>query len=130
MNPTEIKFEAGRISTLCADKGYYNPKIVVYVNWIGYDLTINLFYRVDAHSPQVDKFFHGSCEAGIEALFVEAEQHVASLPSIDDAKRDAFIAAVGKLIDQGREIGVEVDFLNPLVEMMGKLSSNILTKED
>jgi len=129
MNATQIKAEANRIAELCAAKGYYNPKIVVYINWIGYDLTVNLFYRTDAHSAQVDKFFHGSCDEGIEALFADAEQHVADLKSIDDAKRDAFISAVGRLIDQGKEIGMDVAFLNPLTDMMEKLSSNIITKE-
>ena len=129
MTPSEIKAEADRIAELCAAKGYYNPKIVVYINWIGYELTVNLFYRTDAHSGQVDKFFHGSCDAGIEALFADAEQHVADLKSIDDAKRDAFISAVGRLIDQGKEIGMDVAFLNPLTDMMEKLSSNIITKE-
>lgn len=129
MNPTDIKFEADRISALCAAKGYYNPKIVVYINWLGYDLTINMFYRADAHSSQVDKFFYGSYDAGIEALLLEAERHVANLPSIEDAKHDAFIAAVGRLIDHGKEIGIEVDFLNPLTALMDKLSSNILTHQ-
>ena len=129
MNATDIKLKADRIAAVCAAKGYYNPKIVVYINWLGYDLTINLFYCADAHSSQVDKFFHGSCDAGIEALLLEAERHIANLPSIEDAKRDAFIAAVGRLIDQGKEIGVEVDFLNPLTALMDKLSTNILTKE-
>jgi hypothetical protein len=129
MTPSEIKAEADRIAELCAAKGYYNPKIVVYINWIGYDMTVNLFYRTDAHSGQVDKFFHGSCDMGIEVLFAHAEQHVADLKSIDDAKRDAFITAVGRLIDQGKDIGIEVAFLNPLTDMMTLLSSNIITKE-
>ena len=61
-------------------------------------------------------------------MFTKVETYIANLPSITDARRDAFIAAVGKLIDQGRDIGIEVDFLNPLTDMMTKLSSNILTK--
>jgi hypothetical protein len=36
---------------------------------------------------------------------------------------------MGRLIDQGRDIGMEVEFMNPLTEMMGKLSTNIITKE-
>jgi hypothetical protein len=129
MTPVEIKAEADRIAELCAAKGYYNPKITVYINWIGYDMTVNLCYRTDAHSGLIDKFFHGSCDAGIEALFADAEQHVADLKSIDDAKRDAFIAAVGKLIDHGKDIGIEVAFLNPLTAMMETLSSNIITHQ-
>lgn len=129
MTPTEIKAEAERVAASCAAKGYYNPKIVVYINWIGYDLTINLEYRTDAHSQIKNKFFYGSCDAGMEALFAKAEDHITNMPSIEDAKRDAFIAAVGKLIEHGRDIGIEVDFLNPLTDMMTKLSSNIITKQ-
>ena len=44
-------------------------------------------------------------------------------------KKKDFITAMGRLIDQGRDIGMEVEFMNPLTEMMGKLSTNIITKE-
>ena len=32
-------------------------------------------------------------------------------------------------IHHRRDIGIEVEFMNPLTEMMGKLSTNIITKE-
>ena len=51
------------------------------------------------------------------------------MKSILDAKKEAFIAAVGRLIDQGRDIGIDIEYMNPLTEMMGKLSTNIITKE-
>ena len=34
--------------------------------------------------------------------------------------------SLGRLIDQGRDIGIEVDFLNPLTAMMKKLATNAL----
>lgn len=129
MTPAEIKSECERIAQICANKGYYMPKVTVYINWIGYDLTVNLYYRVDAHSKQIDSFFHGSCEDGLENLFAQANECAANLQSITDAKRDAFIAAVGRLIDQGKDVGIDVDFLNPLTKMMEKLSTNIITKQ-
>jgi hypothetical protein len=44
-------------------------------------------------------------------------------------KKKDFITSMGRLIDQGREIGMQMEFMNPLTEMMGKLSTNIITKE-
>lgn len=62
-----------------------------------------------------------------EAALVDAEEWVASLPSIEERRRDDFMAALGKVIDMGRETGIEVDFINPLTETMKRLSENALT---
>lgn len=129
MTPAKIGEECLRIETFLRGKGYYMPKVTVYVNWIGYEMTICVETRTDAYASCKNHFVHGTYESGFEELFDKAQSYAESMKSIEDAKRDAFIAAVGKLIDQGREIGVEVDFLNPLTEMMTKLSSNILEKK-
>jgi hypothetical protein len=128
MKPMIIKTETARAETACSDKGYYNPKVTLYANWIGYELSMQLSYRVDAHSATMNEFFHGSYEGDYEPIFEKVNAHIAGLESITDVKRNSFIAAVGRLIDQGREIGIEVDFLNPLTDMMTKLSTNIITK--
>lgn len=129
MTPVEIAAEIARIEKLVAGKGYHSPSLTVRLNWVGCELTAVLETRADAHSPFKNEYFHISYEDGFGFLFTQVETYIANLPSITDARRDAFIAAVGKLIDQGRDIGIEVDFLNPLTDMMTKLSSNILTKE-
>lgn len=129
MTPAKIVAECQRLEALANSKGYYNTRVCVYFNWISYDFSINVETRTDADARARDNFFHGVAADGFNAVFQKAEAHIDSLQSIQDAKRDAFIAAVGKLIDQGRDIGIEVDFLNPLTDMMTKLSSNILEKK-
>lgn len=129
MNAPEIKSKCHWIEGLASAKGYYAPKVTVYINWIGYDLTVSVEYRTEASASTKNHFVHVSCEEGLEAAFEMAVSHVSNLPSIEDAKRNEFIAAVGRLIDKGRDIGIQVDFLNPLNEMMTKLSSNIITKQ-
>lgn len=54
---------------------------------------------------------------------------VAALPSPEEAKRQQFMASLAKVIDLGRENGIEVDFVNPLVETMKRLSENALTHQ-
>lgn len=52
---------------------------------------------------------------------------IESLPSAEEAKRQQFMTSLAKVIDLGRENGIEVDFLNPLTETMKRLSENALT---
>jgi hypothetical protein len=129
MTPVQIAAEITRIENLLANKGYYAPVFTIRINWIGYELSGELEVRTDAHIGAKNHYLQLSYEDGFAKLFEQAEAYIANLPSIEDAKRDAFIAAVGRLIDQGKEIGIEVDFLNPLTDMMTKLSSNIITKQ-
>ena len=52
---------------------------------------------------------------------------IEGLPSAEEAKRQHFMTSLAKVIDLGRENGIEVDFLNPLTETMKRLSENALT---
>lgn len=129
MTPVQIAADIAHIEKLLKNKGYYNPKFTIRMNWVGYQLSGELEFRTDAHTSAKSHYIHLSYEDGFELLFSQFEDYISSLPTIEDAKRDAFIAAVGRLIDHGKEIGIKVDFLNPLTDMMTKLSSNILTRE-
>jgi hypothetical protein len=129
MTPVQIAAEIARIEKLLGNKGYYNPVFTIRMNWVGYQLSGELEVRTDAHLGAKNHYIHLSYTDGFGELFTQAEAYIANLPTIEDAKRDAFIAAVGRLIDQGKDIGIEVDFLNPLTDMMTKLSSNIITHQ-
>ena len=129
MNATEIKDALKAIEYTISDKGYYDPRATLKVNWVGYDLTIHLEYKSSTWASVKSEFIHTDIEVGIDGIIEKAVRHVAEIESIDDMKKKDFITAMGRLIDQGREIDIDVDFLNPLTEMMGKLSTNIITKE-
>ena len=131
MTPTEIMIAAIALEVKVAAKGYYMPQVTSYINWIGYDLTVNLEYRTAAGEPSKNQFFHeGVDDEGFGILFERANAFADGLPSIQDAKRNDFIASIGRLIDKGREIGIEVEYMNPLTEMMGKLSTNIIEHKE
>lgn len=130
MTPAQIAAECVRLEAAAAAKGYYMPKVTVRLNWIGYELSADLETRTDAHAPSKTAWIHAKYEDGFEGLLAKIEAAVNALVSIEDAKRNEFIAAVGRLIGQGKEIGIDVDFLNPLTEMMTKLSTNIITKHE
>lgn len=61
-----------------------------------------------------------------DEVFAEAHAWIDAIPTADERAHQAFTASLGRLIDQGRDIGIEVDFLNPLTAMMEKLATNAL----
>jgi hypothetical protein len=63
----------------------------------------------------------------VEAALKEAHAIINDLPSAADAKIHHFMGQLGKVIDAGNELGIDVDFLNPLNETMKRLSENALT---
>ena len=59
-------------------------------------------------------------------MLQEAHAWVDAIPTAEERAHQAFTTSLGRLIDQGRDIGIEVDFLNPLTAMMEKLATNAL----
>ena len=68
----------------------------------------------------------GLLTAKFDEWFAEAHAWIDAIPTADERAHQAFTASLGRLIDQGRDIGIEVDFLNPLTAMMEKLATNAL----
>lgn len=62
-------------------------------------------------------------------IFQQADGFVAALPSADEAKLHEFMGALGKVIDLGRSRGVDVEFVNPLIATMKRLSENVITDQ-
>lgn len=52
---------------------------------------------------------------------------VENLPGKSERDRAEFTSLLANVIDKGRSIGIEVDYLNPLTEMMKRLSENAIT---
>lgn len=58
-----------------------------------------------------------------------ADAWIAALPSPEETRMKEFMTALSDVIELGRKSGVEVEFVNPLVDTMKRLSSNILTDQ-
>jgi hypothetical protein len=57
----------------------------------------------------------------------KAEAFIAGLPSAEQFRLHAFMDKLGKLIDVGKTEGIAVDYLNPLLDSMKRLSENVIT---
>lgn len=60
----------------------------------------------------------------------DAWRIVNAIPSPEDHARAKFTQAVGAAIEAGKEAGIELDFINPLKDMMVRLSENAITYKD
>lgn len=61
-----------------------------------------------------------------DEVIVEAMAWVDAIPTAEEREHQDFMNQLGRLIDKGRDVGIEVDFLNPLTTMMEKLATNAL----
>jgi hypothetical protein len=65
-------------------------------------------------------------DAALSAILEAAEAWAKNLPTPEERARHAFLLEFGRTIDKARDLGLPVEFLNPLEESMRKLSENIL----
>lgn len=84
------------------------------------------FTRKLTHDEVADLLTVGSIDDTLASWITEAHAWVDAIPTAEQRAHDAFTKSLGRLIDQGRDIGIEVDFLNPLTSMMQKLATNAL----
>lgn len=57
----------------------------------------------------------------------KTEAIISELPSAEQARLEQFMSKLGNLIDIGKDEGIAVDFLNPLLDTMKRLSENVIT---
>lgn len=88
------------------------------------DPNVSLHWAGRATSPYADKseWFHGSVETALAA----AEAHVAALPSPEQARINAFMSALSEAIELGKKTELDVEFVNPLLAIMQRISKNAL----
>lgn len=75
------------------------------------------------NTSQSKSFHHDNALTGIEL----AHNWLWAAPSIAEQQKSEFVNKMAELIDEGRKIGIDVEFINPLTEAMRKLSENALT---
>ena len=90
------------------------------------------------HNPKFTSDYHDEAwkffrfENGvdtIDGLFEVAHQYVTGLPTKEEAERDAFLGMLGGVIEFGNKIGIDVEHINPLVELSKRLSENAITHQ-
>ena len=128
MDYTVIQEHVNRLSDAMIAKGLRQPSArfelrshsepCVLLSWTPYK---KLSYKSDKY----EWFRKGTVGEMLAAAaaFIEAQ------PDAEEVKFNEFMGALGGVIDLGKENGIEVEFLNPLVATMKQLSENALTDQ-
>lgn len=128
MDYTVIQEQIDRLSDAMIAKGLRKPRAEFELRSHS-EPHVLLAYEPYKKSPYgYDKYewFRGGAVGEIiakAAAFIEAQ------PSLEETKFNEFMGALGGVIDLGKENGIEVEHLNPLMATMKKLSENALTDQ-
>jgi hypothetical protein len=109
-------------------KGKIKPEVSLSIEAnAGFAISMNWDKRHAKYSYERDyKTFLG---ASFEEALSKAKTFINELPSADQARLHEFMGALGKLIDSGKADGIAVDFMNPLLDTMKRLSENVITHQ-
>ena len=59
----------------------------------------------------------------------EADAWVRALPSPEEARLEAFLASLDETIQLGKKADVEVEHINPMIEILKRISKNAITHQ-
>lgn len=121
MNIQEIQRRISALNDKLIERGWQQPDCQLHIH------SGTFWVRMCADNPSGKYDDHLSeyipSDTALEALAAAEKE---TIPDATEKVKQDFVKSLGKLIDKGREIGVDVEFINPLEASMRKLSENIL----
>jgi hypothetical protein len=112
---------------LLSEKGKVEPTATVLIAANAQVSILLGWRRPYAESWQTDSAcFHGDT---FDEIHEKAIEYIIELPSAEQAKLHRFMGELGKVIDGGRDAGIDIDFMNPLLDTMKRLSENVITHQ-
>jgi len=128
MNTIQDIYDAiNPLPAMLSEKGKKKPRVTIEFEA---NARVYIFLRWE---KEFNRSYHGEEEINVaagddvEAALKEAHAIIRDLPSAADTKLHHFMSQLGKVIDAGNELGIAVDFMNPLTETMKRISENVIT---
>lgn len=119
LNPLPAMLTAkGKVKPVVECRIEANARIAIAMNW----------KKAYAYNDWERDYEHFSGNDFADALS-KAVEFIDELPSAEQAKLHHFMGKLGSLIDAGRDDGIEVEYLNPLLDTMKRLSENAITHQ-
>lgn len=120
-----LRDQAIQMEHTLSHKGMDSPDCEVIVNYSTYTAVLIKIY-FNAQGEGELEYFKAEEIKDVPNALSAAWAYIRDLKSAEELRRQAFMKKFGNMLDEAREIGLDVDFLNPLEEAMKKLSTNIL----
>lgn len=126
MTIDEIYAAINPLPAMLSAKGKVKPEVYVSIEAnAGISLMMSWDKRRATYSYERE---YKSCSGdSFQQAHDKAVDFIKELPSADQAKLHDFMAKLGKLIDAGKSDGIAIDYMNPLLDSMKRLSENIIT---
>ena len=126
MTIEEIYAAINPMPALLSAKGKVNPEVDVRIE-ANAGLHIGMRWKKYGAVSDWDRDYSVFNGRDFAECLRKAQAHIAAMPSAEQARLQSFMSKLGNLIDVGRDEGIAVDFLNPLLETMKRLSENVIT---
>lgn len=127
MEISEIQNEVEELAGVAMEKGWRDGRASIWVKSGGIFTTV-----IEGEHPTLpgygnNLFLHGDSDT-IEGAVEAGKQLAAKVDDVSLHEHKAALRRIGETIDYCKDIGLDVEFLNPLIAAMESLSENILTK--
>lgn len=122
----EIYAAINPLPAMLTEKGKVSPTIDVRIK-ANAGLEICMSWRKRYADNEWDRDYQVFLGETFDHALSKAVTFVKALPSAEQDKLHHFMGKLGKLIDDGKSDGIAVDFLNPLLDTMKRLSENVVT---
>ena len=103
----------------------HGPGAYLLEDKLGDGVNAILDFKYSSSGKAQSKWVLGTID-NLGGFMADVEGLVTGLDDPEDLQKKEFLASLGKQIDTGKDIGIEVEFMNPLTSMMEQLSHNIL----
>lgn len=107
-------------------KGKVKPKVELCIE-ANANISISMNWQKFGSDRDWERDYEYFSGANADEAIAKAIEFINTLPSAKQAKLQRFMEKLGRVIDAGQSEGIDVDFLNPLIKTMKRLSENVLT---
>lgn len=124
--------ELGTLIDMLEAKGYHDPDAVIRFRSVKAYTQIRLEFDYKTREDGV-RTYRSVTPTDVDqssspiAYFAKAQALIAEMPTVREARIKEFVNQVEELKSLAEDLEVDVDFVNPLAELMKKLATNALT---
>jgi hypothetical protein len=114
------------LPAMLSAKGLVKPEVNVLIE-ANANLTLMMRWDKPYRNNSWEQDYECFSGGNFAELVQRAAEYIAGLPSAEQAKLHNFMGKLGGIIDAAKDDGIEVDYLNPLLDTMKRLSENVIT---
>lgn len=116
------------LPAMLSAKGKIKPEVTLHIE-ANASLTIFMSWDKRHASYSYEREYKSHLGETFQQALDKAIEFIKKLPSAEQAKLHEFMGKLGKLIDAGKEDGIQVEYMNPLIDSMKRLSENVITHQ-